>query len=214
MRCYAPRRVNLSSGSLLALFGAMLIVALVPGPAVFAVIARTFSSGFSRGLMIIVGITLADFIFILLALFGLSIISEIMGTAFLIVKFASAAYLIWLGINLIRSKVSAEDIKVSKESSLLANVMTGLMINLGNPKAIVFYIGLFPAFIDVSQVVTADVLAIMAVATIVFGSVNTCYALLALRAKKMLNNPNALSLINKTAGTLMVSTGALVAIKS
>ena len=214
MRCYAPRRVNLSSGSLLALFGAMLIVALVPGPAVFAVIARTFSSRFSRGLMIIVGITLADFIFILLALFGLSIISEIMGTAFLIVKFASAAYLIWLGINLIRSKVSAEDIKVSKESSLLANVMTGLMINLGNPKAIVFYIGLFPAFIDVSQVVTADVLAIMAVATIVFGSVNTCYALLALRAKKMLNNPNALSLINKTAGTLMVSTGALVAIKS
>ena len=214
MRCYAPRRVNLSSGSLLALFGAMLIVALVPGPAVFAVIARTFSSGFSRGLMIIVGITLADFIFILLALFGLSIISEIMGTAFLIVKFASAAYLIWLGINLIRSKVSAEEIKVSKESSLLANVMTGLMINLGNPKAIVFYIGLFPAFIDVSQVVTADVLAIMAVATIVFGSVNTCYALLALRAKKMLNNPNALSLINKTAGTLMVSTGALVAIKS
>ena len=214
MRCYAPRRVNLSSGSLLALFGAMLIVALVPGPAVFAVIARTFSSRFSRGLMIIVGITLADFIFILLALFGLSIISEIMGTAFLIVKYASAAYLIWLGINLIRSKVSAEDIRVSKESSLLANVMTGLMINLGNPKAIVFYIGLFPAFIDVSQVVTADVLAIMAVATIVFGSVNTCYALLALRAKKMLNNPNALSLINKTAGTLMVSTGALVAIKS
>ena len=214
MRCYAPRRVNLSSGSLLALFGAMLIVALVPGPAVFAVIARTFSSGFSRGLMIIVGITLADFIFILLALFGLSIISEIMGTAFLIVKYASAAYLIWLGINLIRSKVSAEDSRVSKESSLLANVMTGLMINLGNPKAIVFYIGLFPAFIDVSQVVTADVLAIMAVATIVFGSVNTCYALLALRAKKMLNNPNALSLINKTAGTLMVSTGALVAIKS
>jgi len=214
MRCYAPRRVNLSSGSLLALFGAMLIVALVPGPAVFAVIARTFSSGFSRGLMMIVGITLADFIFILLALFGLSIISEIMGTAFLIVKYASAAYLIWLGINLIRSKVSAEDIRVSKESSLLANVMTGLMINLGNPKAIVFYIGLFPAFIDVSQVVTADVLAIMAVTTIVFGSVNTCYALLALRAKKMLNNPNALSLINKTAGTLMVSTGALVAIKS
>jgi len=47
----------LSSSSLLALFGAMLIVALIPGPAVFAVIARTFSSGFSRGLMMIIGIT-------------------------------------------------------------------------------------------------------------------------------------------------------------
>ncbi|KAF7771551.1 hypothetical protein PCIT_a4161 [Pseudoalteromonas citrea] len=204
----------MSPESLLALFGAMLVVALVPGPAVFAVIARTFSSGFSRGLMMIIGITLGDFIFILLALFGLSIISEIMGTTFLIVKYASAAYLIWLGINLIKSKATAEDIKASKESSLVASLATGLMINLGNPKAIVFYIGLFPAFIDVNRVVTVDVLAIMGIATLAFGSVNICYALLALRAKRMLKSPNASSLINKTAGTIMVSTGTLVAIKA
>jgi len=204
----------LSPESLLALFGAMLVVALVPGPAVFAVIARTFSSGFSRGLMMIIGITLGDFLFILLALFGLSIISEIMGTMFLIIKYASAAYLIWLGVNLIKSKVIAEDIKASKEPSLITNLATGLMINLGNPKAIVFYIGLFPAFIDVNQVATSDVLAIMGVATLAFGSVNICYALLALRAKKMLKSPNATSLINKTAGTIMVSTGTLVAIKA
>jgi threonine/homoserine/homoserine lactone efflux protein len=204
----------LSPESLLALFGAMLIVALVPGPAVFAVIARTFSSGFSRGLMMIIGITLGDFIFILLALFGLSIISEIMGTTFLIIKYVSAAYLIWLGVNLIQSKETAEDIKASKESSLMTNLAIGLMINLGNPKAIVFYIGLFPAFIDVNNVVAADVLAIMGVATLAFGSVNICYALLALRAKKMLKSPNASSLINKTAGTIMVSTGTLVAIKA
>ena len=204
----------MSPESLLALFGAMLIVALVPGPAVFAVIARTFSSGFSRGLMMIIGITLGDFIFILLALFGLSIISEIMGTTFLIIKYVSAAYLIWLGVNLIQSKATAEDIKASKESSLMTNLATGLMINLGNPKAIVFYIGLFPAFIDVNNVVAADVLAIMGVATLAFGSVNICYALLALRAKKMLKSPNASSLINKTAGTIMVSTGTLVAIKA
>jgi len=208
------RRVHLSSGSLFALFGAMLIVALVPGPAVFAVIARTFSSGFSRGLMMIIGITLGDFIFILLALFGLSIISEIMGATFLIIKYVSAAYLIWLGVNLIKSKATAEDIKASKESSLASNLATGLMINLGNPKAIIFYIGLFPAFIDVNQVVTADVLAIMGVATLAFGSVNICYALLALRAKRMLKSPNASSIINKTAGTIMVSTGTLVAIKA
>lgn len=204
----------MSAESLLALFGAMLIVALVPGPAVFAVIARTFSSGFSRGLMMIIGITLGDFIFILLALFGLSIVSEIMGTTFLIIKYASAVYLIWLGVNLIKSKATAEDIKASQESSLVTNLATGLMINLGNPKAIVFYIGLFPAFIDVNHVVTADVLAIMGVATLAFGSVNICYALLALRAKRMLKSPHASSLINKTAGTIMVSTGTLVAIKA
>jgi threonine/homoserine/homoserine lactone efflux protein len=204
----------LSSASFLALFGAMLIVAMVPGPAVFAVIARTFSSGFSRGLMMIIGITLGDFIFILLAIFGLSIISELMGTTFLIIKYASACYLIWLGVNLIKTKATPENIEASKESSLHANLLTGLMINLGNPKAIVFYIGLFPAFINVEQIATQDVFFILGIATIAFGSVNICYALLALRAKKMLKSPNALSIINKTAGTIMVSTGALVAIKT
>jgi len=204
----------LTYANFLALFGAMLIVAMVPGPAVFAVIARTFSSGFSRGLMMIVGITLGDFIFILLAIFGLSVISEMMGTAFLVIKYLSAAYLIWLGINLIKSKPTPEDIEASKESSLIVNLMTGLMINLGNPKAIIFYIGLFPAFINVEQITPPDVMLILATATVAFGSVNIVYALLALRAKKMLKNPNAAAIINKTAGTIMVSTGALVAIRS
>ncbi len=204
----------MSVGELLALFGAMLVVAIIPGPAVFSVIARTFSSGFSRGLMMIIGITLGDFFFILLALFGLSIISEMMGTAFLVIKYLSAAYLIWLGINLLRTKASTEDIQESKEPSLLVNLITGLMINLGNPKAIVFYVGLFPAFIKVNQVTTPDVLLILLIATVAFGSVNICYALLALRAKKMLKSSNASTIINKTAGTIMVSTGALVAVKA
>ncbi len=204
----------MSVGELLALFGAMLVVAIIPGPAVFSVIARTFSSGFSRGLMMIIGITLGDFFFILLALFGLSIISEMMGTAFLVIKYLSAAYLIWLGINLLRTKASTEDIQESKEPSLLVNLITGLMINLGNPKAIVFYVGLFPAFIKVNQVTTPDVLLILLIATVAFGSVNICYALLALRAKKMLKSSNASTIINKTAGTIMVPTGALVAVKA
>lgn len=208
------KEITLSFGDLLALFGAMFIVAIVPGPAVFSVIARTFSSGFSRGLMMIVGITLGDFLFILLALFGLSVISEIMGTAFLFIKYISAAYLIWLGVNLLKTKVTAEDIQESKESSLFTNLLTGLMINLGNPKAILFYVGLFPAFINVNQVTAYDVFSIMMIASVAFGSVNICYALLALRAKRMLKSPNASSIINKTAGTIMVSTGALVAIKA
>jgi threonine/homoserine/homoserine lactone efflux protein len=209
-----PKEIALSVIDLLALFGAMLIVAIVPGPAVLSVIARTFSSGFSRGLMMIIGITLGDFLFILLALFGLSIISEIMGTAFLFIKYTSAAYLIWLGIYLLKTKVTAENIQESKESSLFTNLLTGLMINLGNPKAIIFYVGLFPAFINVNQVTTYDVFSIMFVASIAFGSVNICYALLALRAQKMLKSKSASSIINKTAGAMMISTGALIAMKA
>ena len=93
--------------SLLTLLGAMMLLAIVPGPAVFAIIARSFSSGFSRGLYMILGMLLADYIFIVLALFGLSAISEIMGTAFFVIKYVSAVYLIWLGYKLLKTKATS-----------------------------------------------------------------------------------------------------------
>jgi threonine/homoserine/homoserine lactone efflux protein len=54
----------------------------------------------------------------------------------------------------------------------------------------------------------------MLTATLAFGSVNMCYSILAVKAKNTFKSPNATTVINKTAGTIMVSTGALVAIKA
>jgi threonine/homoserine/homoserine lactone efflux protein len=200
--------------SIFALFCAMLILAIVPGPAVFAIIARSFSSGKLQAAYMTAGIVLGDYIFIVLALFGLSELAEIMGAAFFIIKYISAAYLIWLGIKLLRIKADSIDIEASKNSSLISNFSTGLFITLGNPKAILFYVGFFPAFINVSEVTFYDTSLIMLAATFAFGSVNMCYSLLAVKAKNTFKSPNAATIINKTAGTIMVSTGVLVAVKA
>ena len=204
----------MSIDSLFALFCAMLILAIVPGPAVFAIIARSFSSGKLQAFYMTAGIVLGDYIFIVLALFGLSALAEIMGTAFFIIKYLSAAYLIWLGIKLLRTKTDSIDIEASKNSSLTSNFLTGLFITLSNPKAILFYVGFFPAFVNVSEVTVSDTSLIMLAATVAFGSVNMCYSLLAVKAKNTFKSPNAATIINKTAGTIMVSTGVLVAVKA
>jgi threonine/homoserine/homoserine lactone efflux protein len=204
----------MSIDSLFALFGAMIILAVVPGPAVFAIIARSFSSGKLQAFYMTIGIVLGDYIFIVLALFGLSALAEVMGTAFFIIKYLSAAYLIWLGIKLLRTKSNSIDIETSKDSSLISNFLTGLFITLGNPKAIIFYVGFFPAFINVNEVTFYDTSLIMLAATLAFGSVNMCYSLLAVKAKNTFKSKNSTNIINKTAGTIMVSTGALVAIKA
>ncbi|MFT5295666.1 MAG: threonine/homoserine/homoserine lactone efflux protein [Colwellia sp.] len=203
-----------SIDSIFTLFCAMLILAIVPGPAVFAIIARSFSSGKLQAFYMTVGIVLGDYIFIVLALFGLSALAEIMGTAFFIIKYLSAGYLIWLGVKLLRTSTDSVNIEASKNSSLISNFLTGLFITLGNPKAILFYIGFFPAFINVSEVTFYDTGLIMLAATLAFGSVNMCYAFLAEKAKNTFKSPNASSVINKTAGTIMVSTGILVAVKA
>ncbi|WP_444995292.1 LysE family translocator [Aliikangiella sp. IMCC44359] len=204
----------MSIESLLALFGAMLLLAVIPGPAVFAVIVRSFSSGPLQGGYMTAGIVLGDYIFILLALFGLTALAEIMGTAFFIIKYLSAAYLIWLGYKLLRAKSNSIDIETPKDSSLIANFLAGLLITLGNPKAILFYIGFFPAFININEVTLYDTGLIMLVATFAFGSVNIGYSLLAVKARNTFRSPNAPKIINKTAGTIMVSTGVLVAAKA
>jgi len=204
----------MSIDSLLALFGAMFILAIVPGPAVFAIIARSFSSGKLQAFYMTVGIVLGDYIFIVLALFGLSALAEIMGTTFFIIKYLSAAYLIWLGIKLLLSKADSINIQASENSSLMSNFLTGLFITLGNPKAILFYVGFFPAFINVNEVTLYDTSLIMLAATVAFGTVNMCYSLLAIKAKNTFKSANAAVIINKTAGSIMVSTGAVVALKS
>lgn len=204
----------MTTTSLLALFSAMLLLAVVPGPAVFAIIARSFSSGFLRGLYMTMGLVLGDYVFIVLALFGLSALAEVMGTTFFVIKYLSAAYLIWLGYKLLTCKASSIEIEASTESSLWSNFSAGLLITLGNPKAILFYVGFFPSFVNLAEVSTFDLVLIMAVATVVFGSVNLCYALLAVKAKGVFKSPDASAIINKTAGSIMVSTGALVAVKA
>ncbi|KXO09568.1 hypothetical protein AKG98_1162 [Moritella sp. JT01] len=204
----------MSTVSLLTLFGTMLLLAIVPGPGVFAIIARSFSSGILRGAYMVIGMILADYVFIVLALFGLSALSEIMGTAFYVIKYISAAYLMWLGYKLLKTKATAIDIEETKESSLLSNLVTGLLITLGNPKAILFYVGFFPAFVNIGDVSVYDTVLIMLTATVAFGSVNLGYAFLAVKAKGVFKSSSASNVINKTAGTIMVSTGVLVAVRA
>jgi threonine/homoserine/homoserine lactone efflux protein len=200
--------------SLFTLFSAMVLLAIVPGPAVFAVIARSFSSGTLSGAYLTAGIIFGDYVFIILALFGLSTLAEAMGSTFFVIKYLSAAYLIWLGYKLLRTKASSIDIESSKDASLTSNFLSGLLITLGNPKAILFYLGFFPAFINIGDVNLTDTGLIMLTATLAFGSVNIGYTLLAVRARQTFKSANASKVINKTAGTIMVTTGAIMAVRT
>ena len=165
--------------SIAALFGAMVILAIVPGPGVFAVVARSVASGFAHGFVTTIGIVVGDFLFILLAVFGLSAIAEAMGNLFIFVKYLGGAYILWLGIQLFRCKSQSLEVKGIVESSWLSNFSGGLLITLGNPKAILFYLSFFPAFLELSNVSILDVGIIMLIATLAIGGVMLAYAYLA-----------------------------------
>lgn len=203
---------GLTFGDLAVLFGIMLIAASVPGMSVLTVSARAAADGFTQGVFTTAGIVLGDILFIVIAIFGLSLLAGVMNEYFVLIKYLGGAYLVWLGLVLWRSHAKPEVRNNHKQPSGLSSFMTGLLITLGDQKAILFYLGFFPAFVDLSAMSVADAGIIMLVAVIAVGAPKLGYAFIASRAGIISNNPRVAKAINIIAGSVMAGVGiALIA---
>lgn len=196
--------------NIVALFGVMTVLALVPGVSVLAVSARTAASGFIHGVLTTAGIVVGDIIFILLAIFGLSVLAETMGSLFVLVKYLGGAYLVWLGTRLWRERSSIVEAEGTIESSLLSSFLSGLFVTLGDQKAILFYMGFFPAFVDLSKITFVDTSIIIVIAIVTVGGVKLGYACLADSASLVTKNSGAIVKINMAAGTIMIGVGVFL----
>jgi threonine/homoserine/homoserine lactone efflux protein len=210
--CFPEYKMTLFS--LLALAGTMLVLAAIPGPGVFATVARALSSGFGHASVVVLGIVTGDLVFLLMAVFGLAVMAETMGSFFMVVKYLGAAYLIWLGVKLWRSQPEAVEVTPANASSWLGNYLTGLFITLGNPKVIIFYLGMLPTFVNLTSLGAMDVVLVASVISVVLGVVMLAYAYLAARARAVFQNPTAEQAFNRVGGGIMVATGSILAAKA
>ena len=135
----------------LALAGAMFILAVTPGPGVFATVARSLASGFSHAAMVVAGIVCGDLLFLLLAIYGLSFIADLLGSLFSLVKYVGGLYLVYLGLRIWFSSPQLSQVQGVHELSWKNNFLSGLVITLGNPKVMLFYLGFLPSFLDLQQ---------------------------------------------------------------
>lgn len=204
---------SLTLSGIAALFGTLAVLALIPSVSVLAVSARSASCGFMHGVFTAIGIVVGDIFFILLAILGLSVLAETMGSLFVLVKYLGGAYLIWLGIRLWKSKSNAVGAEGIMESSLLSSFLTGLFITLGDQKAILFYLVFFPAFLDLSTMSVADTIIIIAIATVAVGGAKLVYAFMADRARFLIH-PRAFQAMNIAAGSVMMAVGVSVLVKA
>lgn len=197
--------MTLSSG--MALLGSMIVLAMLPSLSVLAVSARAASGGFIHGVATTIGIIVGDLVYILLAIFGLALLSEAMGEWSYLIKYAGGAYMIWMGIRLWEAggkPIGAE--RQVNASSLLSSFMTGLLLTLADQKVVIFYLGFLPAFIDLAGISYLDAAIVMAITVVAVGSVKLAYAFLAYKAGTMFG-AKANKLMNKSAGGVMVGVG-------
>jgi threonine/homoserine/homoserine lactone efflux protein len=206
-------QTSMTFGNVAALFGTMAFLAAVPSVSVLAVSARAVSAGFLHGAVVAWGIVAADILFILLALFGLALLADALGDAFRWVKYAGAIYLIVLGASVLRAGAQWTGEAAAAESSRLSSFMSGFLITLGDQKAIFFYLGFLPPFVDLASVTVADTALVMAVTVVAVGGVKVVYAFLAARSGRLLG-AQAGRLMNAAAGLVMIAVGAFLAFRA
>jgi threonine/homoserine/homoserine lactone efflux protein len=194
-----------------AFAAAFFLLALAPGPGLAAIVSRTLGTGLASGFAVTTGLVVGDFIFMGVAVVGLSAIAAAMGPLFQVVKYAGAAYLVWLGYHAITS--AARPIAVERQASvtLWRDVGIGLLVTLGNPKPILFYGALLPTFLDMTRIGVADYAVLAAIVVGISYLVYGGYMLLADRTRRLVASTRAIRRLNQATGTMLIGSGVLVA---
>ena len=199
-------------GSLAIFASALLVAAASPGPGIAAIVARVLGRGLKGAFAFTAGMALGDVIWLTLAVLGLSAIAQTFETVFLVVKYAGAAYLLYLAWKLWKSPVGVNDATVEQlDAKPLRLFLGGLAVTMGNPKVMIFYLALLPSIIEVARVSLVGWLELSAVTLGVLAFVFGSYVLLAARTRTLFKSPRAMKLVNRFTGLTMASAAAAVA---
>src|SRR5437764_8080616 len=129
----------------LLFFAAALVLAITPGPGIFYVLARSLAGGRREGILSSLGTFVGGLFHVLAAALGISAILAASAVAFHTVKYAGAAYLVWLGIRMIRAR-NAEMVSASRPAAAGA-LRQGILTEVLNPKTALFFLSFIPQFV-------------------------------------------------------------------
>ena len=197
----------------LAFLAAAVVIAVSPGPGAVLSMATGLRHGYAVALRAILGLQTALLIQLAIVVLGLGAVLAASATAFLAVKIAGAGYLIWLGVRKWRAPV--ELLEDGAEARAARGVyLQGVLVNLTNPKAIVFMVALVPQFIDPQLPQWPQFFIIAATMVGTDMVVMSCYALLAGRCRRWLRSPRMMKAQNRVFGGMFVAAGSLLAASS
>jgi threonine/homoserine/homoserine lactone efflux protein len=194
----------------LAFVAAATAMLLIPGPTILLVIGQSLGGGARNALPLAAGVALGDLTAMSLSLAGMGALLAASATAFTVLKWAGAAYLVWLGVRLWRAPVDAAAAPPlpARRAMREAYVVTAL-----NPKSIVFFVAFVPQFLDPARAFLPQ--AAILVATFVgLAALNAAaYALLAARLSGAVRRPGLRRALNRAGGAMLVGAGLAVVLR-
>ena len=193
--------------------GALVILWITPGPVFIALSARALSGGFRSAWPLALGVTIGDILWPLLAIFGLTWIVGQFSSLMTALHWGAAVIFVVMGALLIRhagNSIMTAEGRLTRPG-LWPAFSAGVAAVIGNPKAILFYMGVLPGFFDLTRVKSPDIAAILLLSAVVPLAGNLFTAFAVGQARRLLSSPKTLYRINVGAGGLLIGVGLLIA---
>ncbi|MEM7461054.1 MAG: LysE family translocator [Pseudomonadota bacterium] len=197
--------LSLIAGFALASF----LIVVVPGPTVTVIVANSLRDGYRAGLMNVAGTQIGLLIMLLIVALGLETVISVMAHAFFWLKLAGAAYLIWLGISLLRSDGDIGSVSKQKRPKS-GYFWQGFFVIWSNPKALLFYGAFIPQFIDPQQNAFWQAMILGLIFMLVATVFDSLYALAAGKAGNLLTR-SRVRLVEKMSGLFLIGGGLWLA---
>jgi len=203
--------VTITWFDLLLYCGALLILFATPGPVWLALMARSMSGGFRAAWPLAIGVSVGDVVWPLVAVLGISWILSVFDLFMAVLRWIACGVFIGMGLALVRQAGT----RIARDSSLTRpgmwpGFLAGVVAILGNPKAVLFYMGVLPGFFDLRQVTATDVALIVGVSVAIPLMGNLVMAAFIGHMRSFLTDPDTLRRINLTSGVLLVLVGLLI----
>jgi len=197
----------------LAFFAASWAISISPGAGAVAAMSAGLNHGFRRGYITTLGLVLGIWTQIVVVGVGLGAVVAASSTAFLVIKWAGVAYLVWLGIQQWRAPAVplATQAEVTPIVAARTMVFRAWVINALNPKGTVFLLAVMPQFLNLAEPLLPQYLVIAATLAFTDLVVMAGYTVLAARVLSALRSPAHIKAMNRTFGSLFVVAGALLA---
>ena len=183
----------------------------VPGPVWVALTARALSGGMAAAWPLAVGVALGDLIWPLAAILGLSWIESSFGDVLSVLRWVAAVIFLIMGILLIRKPAGplSANTRMTRPGAW-AGFSVGVAAVVGNPKAILFYMGALPGFFTLETLNGADIAAIILISALVPMAGNLGLALFLDRARQLLSSPESVRRLNVISGVLLIAVGLVI----
>jgi threonine/homoserine/homoserine lactone efflux protein len=205
--------MTLDLNDLLLYCGALVILFLTPGPVWLALTARGLSGGFRAAWPLAVGVAVGDIVWPLVAVLGITWILSVFDTFMAVLRWIACGVFILMGWALIRHAGEA----ISSNSRLTrpgmwAGFLAGIAAILGNPKAVLFYMGVLPGFFDLRSVTSIDVAIIILASVTIPLTGNLIMAGFVGQMRNLMSSPGVLKKFNIGSGILLIFVGLVIAV--